>query len=159
MCRMLLHVPTGREPELQVFQPTETAGARRAAAAERKCIPGAVLGNPEDPARQWSRAQWVSRGALGRSREPTGPRQPGGDGGELGREQRPGKRERARGRGPADHLFLPRVRPARIGRSAARHRKWPVSVARDSRQQLRFCARRGAALWAGGVSVGGIRQR
>lgn len=77
---MLLHVPTGREPELQVFQPTETAGARRAAATERKCIPGAVLGNPEDPARQWSRAPWVSRGALGRSREPTGARQLDGDG-------------------------------------------------------------------------------
>lgn len=68
--------------------------------------------------------------------------------GELEREQRPRKLERARGRGPAAHLFLPQVRPARIGRSAARHRKWPVSVARDTRQQLRFCARRGAALRA-----------
>lgn len=48
------HVPAGRVAELQVFQPTETPGARRAAAAGRKCIPGAVLGNREDPVRQWS---------------------------------------------------------------------------------------------------------
>lgn len=65
--------------------------------------------------------------------------------GELGREQQKGKLGRAWGREPAGHLFLPRVRLARIGRSAARHRKWPVWVARDTRQQLRFCARRGAA--------------
>lgn len=68
--------------------------------------------------------------------------------GELGREQQTGKLGRVWGCGPDGHLFLPRVRLARIGRSAARHRKWPVWVARDTRQQLRFCARRGAALRA-----------
>lgn len=133
-----------RVAELQVFQPTETPGARRAAAAGRKCIPGAVLGNGEDPARQWSGTQWVSRGALGHSSKPTGSCPARRRWGELGREQQKGKLGRARGRGPAGHLFLPRVRLARIGRSAARHRKWPVWVARDTRQQLRFCARRDA---------------
>lgn len=65
--------------------------------------------------------------------------------GEFGGEQQTGKLGLAWGRGPAGHLFLPRVRLARIGRSAARHRKWPAWVARDTRQQLRFCALSGAA--------------
>lgn len=72
----------------EFFQPTETPGARRAAAAGRKCILGAVLGNPEDPARQWSRAQWAARGALGHSRERSGPRQPRGDAGNEGASRR-----------------------------------------------------------------------
>lgn len=84
-------------------------------------------------------------GCIGTSQQAARPRPAWRRWGELGREQQTGKLGRAWGRGPAGHLFLPRVRLARIGRSAARHRKWPAWVARDTRQQLRFCALNGAA--------------
>lgn len=79
--------------------------------------------------------------------------------GECGRERQTGKLRRAWGRGLAGHLFLPRVRLARIGRSApgtgSGRRGSPVTPD-NSCGSVRAAVQR---LGPGGGSVGGIRQR
>ncbi|KAL1778776.1 hypothetical protein HispidOSU_006022 [Sigmodon hispidus] len=126
------HVPTRKEAEFQIFLPTERRGR-----AERLRRGG----------------MGIARGA-GTFQGADRPSPAGWRWGELGRQQQTGKLERARGRGPASHLSLPRVRPAPIGRSAARHRKWLLSVASDTRQQLR-CSGRGPAEGAWAASASG----
>lgn len=120
------------EANFQFLEPRSMLGERHQRAERpvpgRKCIPGAVLGNSEDPACRWS----SDRSGHCQAQKAT-------SGSWCGRQRRGGARVRARtgakeawkrwSRSPADHLFLPGVRRVPIGWSAA----WVPEVA-DARR-------------------------